>query len=139
MKPKDGSPPSVVQAADPEEPLLIEEEDPGALVELARTSLDPESGDKFSKDVKPFKPPAASSAAASQEQESEEEKHWIEIELVDEDGEPVPGERYEVELPDGSVAGGSLDQNGKARIEGFDPGQCKVTFPDLDKETWEPE
>ena len=43
----------------------------------------------------------------------------------------------EIELPDGSVASGSLDPKGFARIEGIEPGQCKISFPDLDKDAWE--
>jgi type VI secretion system secreted protein VgrG len=62
---------------------------------------------------------------------------FVEIELVDEDGKPVPGERYRITLPDGRVAEGSLDGKGKARVEGIDPGSCKVTFPRLDKDAWE--
>jgi type VI secretion system secreted protein VgrG len=70
--------------------------------------------------------------------QNQQKTHWIEIELVDEDGKPVPGETYAITLPDGSVASGSLDEKGKARVEGIDPGTCKVTFPNLDKEAWEP-
>jgi len=29
------------------------------------------------------------------------------------------------------------DENGVGRVEGFDPGSCQVSFPDLDKEAWE--
>jgi type VI secretion system secreted protein VgrG len=51
----------------------------------------------------------------------------------------VPGEEYQVTLPDGStVASGTLDEKGKARVEGIDPGSCKVTFPNLDKDAWKP-
>ena len=66
-------------------------------------------------------------------------KTWIEIELVDEADAPVPGMAYRVELPDGSVSEGVLDDKGLARIEGFvkGSGQCKVTFPSLDKEAWD--
>jgi len=71
--------------------------------------------------------------------ENKEKKSWIEIELVDEAGQPVPGERYVVILPDGTtVAEGTLDEKGFARVEGIDPGTCKVSFPDLDKDAWEP-
>jgi hypothetical protein len=62
---------------------------------------------------------------------------WIEIELVDEENQPVPGEKYRIDLPDGSVVEGNLDSKGKARREGIKPGTCKVTFPNLDKEAWE--
>ena len=54
----------------------------------------------------------------------------IEIELLGEDDRPVVGERYRLELDDGST--------GCVRLEGIDPGRCKVTFPDLDPEAWEP-
>jgi hypothetical protein len=61
---------------------------------------------------------------------------WIEIHLVDEDGKPVPGERYRVITPDRLVREGNLDAEGKARIEGLRPGTCQVTFPYLDGEEW---
>ncbi len=72
------------------------------------------------------------------DEEEKEKKSWIEIELVDEEGNPVPGERYKVILPDGqTVAEGTLDEKGFARISGIDPGTCKITFPNLDKDAWE--
>lgn len=61
---------------------------------------------------------------------------WLTIELVGEDDMPVPGERYRVELPDGSVREGSLDRDGLARLANLDPGQCVVTFPALDADAW---
>jgi type VI secretion system secreted protein VgrG len=67
-----------------------------------------------------------------------EKTSWIEIELLDEDDNPVPGERYMIKLPDGTtIASGTLDENGFARVDGIDPGTCQVTFPDIDKEAWE--
>jgi type VI secretion system secreted protein VgrG len=51
---------------------------------------------------------------------------------------PVPGLKYRVTLPDDTVAAGTLDDKGFARIEGIPAGRCKITFPDLDKEAWEP-
>ncbi len=71
--------------------------------------------------------------------EEEKKKSWIEIELVDEEDNPVPGERYRITLPDGkTLAEGRLDDKGFARVDGIDPGTCQITFPDLDKEAWEP-
>ena len=67
-----------------------------------------------------------------------EERSWIEIELVDEDDQPVTGERYRITLPDGTtVAQGTTGSDGVARVSGIDPGTCKITFPDLDKDAWE--
>lgn len=67
-----------------------------------------------------------------------EEKTWVAIGLVTDDDppRPVPSKRYRIELPDGSVIEGSLDGNGLARITGIDPGDCKVSFPDLDAKDW---
>ncbi len=77
--------------------------------------------------------------AEKEEEPAAEEEHWLEIELVDDEGNPVPGELYVVELPDGSTVSGRLDGNGFARLEGIDPGTAKVSFPELDKELYEPE
>jgi len=88
----------------------------------------------------PAEPAMAASASPGEERHkaNEEKKSWIEIELVDEEDNPVPGERYKVTLPDGkTVAEGTLDEKGFARVEGIDPGTCKITFPNLDKDAWE--
>ena len=67
------------------------------------------------------------------------EKTYIEIKLEDTEGRPVAGEAYKVTLPDGqTVAEGTLDDKGFARIDGVDPGSCKVTFPNMDKTVWDP-
>ena len=72
-------------------------------------------------------------------EESKQKKSWIEIELVDEKNKPVPGEKYRITLPDGTVvAEGTLDTKGFARVDSIDPGTCKVTFPNLDKDAWKP-
>ena len=63
---------------------------------------------------------------------------WIEIELVGEDNQPRPGLRYRILLPDGSSSEGTLDDSGVARVDGIDSGNCVVSFPDLDKDAWEP-
>lgn len=65
-------------------------------------------------------------------------KTWVEIELVGMDGNPIPEERYRIELATGEVHEGVLDARGRARVDGIDPGTCKVTFPALDEEAWEP-
>lgn len=63
---------------------------------------------------------------------------WVGIALVTPDGKPVAGEPFAVELPDGRKVFGKLDNLGKARIEGVEPGSCKVTFPDRDATEWKP-
>jgi hypothetical protein len=84
---------------------------------------------------------SGSAASAADEsppphQPDPEKKGWIEVVLKDEEGVPQGGTRYRVTLPDGSVADGTLDAQGKARVEGFDPGSCRVTFPELDQKVW---
>ena len=67
---------------------------------------------------------------------SPDKKSWVEIALVDEQGNSVPGEQYRITLPDGSTVDGTLDAKGQARVEGIDPGNCKITFPNFDKDSW---
>ncbi len=63
---------------------------------------------------------------------------WIEIEMVGEDDQPIPGLAYELELPGGTVRKGQLGDDGRTRVEGFTgEGDVKVTFPDLDQDAWE--
>jgi hypothetical protein len=64
-------------------------------------------------------------------------KTWIEIQLLDETNQPVVGEWYRITLPNGAVRNGLTDSAGVGRIEGIDPGVCKITFPNLDKDAWE--
>lgn len=67
-----------------------------------------------------------------------QEVTWIEVRLVDMEGDPVPGERYRITMPDGDQREGKLDYRGRARVDNIDtPGECNVTFPDLDADAWE--
>ena len=43
--------------------------------------------------------------------------------------EGVPDEPYRVQLPDGSVVEGRLDEAGTAKVRCADPGECTVVFP----------
>jgi hypothetical protein len=64
-------------------------------------------------------------------------KTWVAIQLVGEDGKPMPGVHYRILLADGSAREGSLDGEGSARVDDIDPGTCMVTFPGLDQDAWE--
>ena len=68
----------------------------------------------------------------------EDEKTWLDITLVDEDGNPVPYENFQLTLPDGTVVEGDLDSIGNSKIEitGAVPGDYQISFPDLDTEGW---
>ena len=59
--------------------------------------------------------------------------------MLDHDDKPVSGESYSVTLPSGKVVTGWLDSDGWARVDFPAPaGECKVSFPKLDKSEWKP-
>ena len=118
MSPQSGSPGSLVKPAAPKEVKEADTAVPGDKEKY-------EGGDESKKEHKP--------------DESKDKTSWIELELVYEsNGKPVPGMAYEVTLADGeTIASGSTDEKGFARIEKIDPGSCQISFPDLDKDAWE--
>jgi hypothetical protein len=63
---------------------------------------------------------------------------WIEVQLVDQDQNPVPGEKYHIKLPDSSIMEGALDKDGKVRFDNITAGQAEITFPDIDAREWGP-
>ena len=69
---------------------------------------------------------------------NEDKKSWIALTLVDELGNPVAGQKYRVTLPDGhTLAEGTTDAEGNAKVSNIDPGSCKITFPNLDQDVWD--
>jgi hypothetical protein len=63
--------------------------------------------------------------------------YWLEIEMVGQDGSPIPYAEYRVVKPDGDAVRGYLDKNGWARLDGLDSSSdCKVSFPEFDKDAW---
>ncbi len=127
MSKKSGNAGSPVSPAAPDAAEDADIADPGKMAEIKAEQLEKKEGKYGSEQVKPHNPT----------EEEIEEKSWIEIEMVDEEDEPVPGEKYKITLPDDSVAQGTLDNKGFARVDGIDPGTCKITFPELDKDAWE--
>ena len=130
MGKKSGKACTSVEPIAPDTAEEADQADPGKTAEIKAQQRQTKSGKYGSEKVKPFKP-------SEEEQEQTEELSWIEIELFDEEDNPVPGEKYKVTLADGSVAEGTLDAKGFARLDGIPKGDCKVTFPDIDKEAWE--
>jgi type VI secretion system secreted protein VgrG len=114
------------EATDAEE---ADDADPGEIAEVKAKQKEQGTGKYGAAKSTPYKAPPPEEA---------EELTWIEIELIDEDDKPVPGERYQIEVADGRVIRGTLDNKGFARVEGLKPGDCKVTFLKLDKDAWEP-
>lgn len=70
--------------------------------------------------------------ALEEEPEEETSTAWVEFELVDAEGEPLAGVRYRLTLADGSTREGEVGASGVVRVEGIEPGECTVVFPELD-------
>ncbi|MEP1444682.1 MAG: hypothetical protein ABJK37_01035 [Paraglaciecola sp.] len=131
MKAKGGKKVTGVAPTTPVEAFEADVADPGKVAETKAKQVDTQKG-KYGSTVAP-----AHKAIENQTPEQQKENtSWIEIEMLDEEDAPVSGEKYEIELPDGSIAKGTLDGNGFARVDGVKPGECKVSFPELDKEAW---
>ena len=108
----------------------------GTLTESAAAASTASTAAAASSQTTPLQDEEAAQAASTADQV--EEKHYIEIELLDDEGKPVADEAWFVELPDGSTKSGRTDAKGFARIDGVDPGTAKVSFPNLDKDSYDP-
>ena len=130
MGKKSGKAGTPVLPAAPDKAEDADDADPGEVSTAKAEQIQTQSGKYGSKPVTPYKPPQT-------DEEEEQKQSWIEIELVDEEDNPVPGEKYRITLPDETVAEGTLDDKGFARVEGIEPGACQITFPELDGRSWD--
>lgn len=130
MNPKSGSAGNAVSPSAPKVAEKADDADPGEASKAKARELETRTGKYGSIFIKPHKP-------LPSDEDKEKKPHWIELVMTDEANQPVVGEAYRVTLPDETVAEGSLDEKGFARIDGIEPGSCKVTFPNLDKEAWD--
>jgi hypothetical protein len=122
-------PGSPVPPLDPEEAEIADNADPGSKAPTYKNQRSKIPKAKIPSFTKPTHKPKSP--------QNKDKKSWIEIHLVDDEGDPVAGERYRVTLPDGStLAEGTTDENGFARVDHIDPGTCKVTFPNIDGRAW---
>lgn len=140
MGKKSGKAPKAVPPAAPEKAEEAAEAKAGkagkAKAGKAGKSGEQKKSESKTKDMKAHK--EATTEEEKEEQQEEGKTSWIEIEMVGEDDEAIPGEKYRIILPDGETyAEGTLDEKGFARVEGFEKGTCKVCFPNIDKEAWE--
>ena len=126
--PKDGKAGTAVSPVEPKAAKEAVVADPGEAFAAEARESQKQPAQRGTTKVPAHKPTA---------EENKKKKSWLEIELNDQDGEPVAGEPYEVRLPDGTaIASGTLDEHGRARIENIDPGTGKVTFPRRDASVW---
>lgn len=121
--PKSGTAGNAVSPATPDPAVAADDAVAGSVDQAQGSGITKTAGTYGSVKVKPYK-------------NDPTKKSWIEIKLVGEDKKPIPGEPYSITLPDGSVASGTLDDKGFARIEGIDPGTCQITFPNRDTDAW---
>ena len=111
--------------------LVIRKEQMGALDDTLQEKSD--SADSSDSNKKSGVLIQSCSTTAKEEQPSTITA-WIELELLDEEGQPLADELYVLGLPDGTtVKDGELDQNGFARVDGIDPGTYVVIFPNIDE------
>ena len=76
--------------------------------------------------------------APRKEKKEDQKSAWIEIVLVDMDGNPMPGVKYRITPPGaGEPKEDFLDEYGRGGYQQIEQGTCKITFPDLDKDSWE--
>ena len=82
-------------------------------------------------------PPKGAAAAKKQAAQAQPaQTAWLELELVDDAGQPMAGLRYHVVTNDGQEVDGVLDNQGRARLSGIKPGNCTVSYPDLAPDAW---
>ena len=86
-----------------------------------------------------LEPEVAAAAAASADAPSPApapkevaEKTWFRCQLLDEDGEPMANEPYQLKDSSGAVREGKLDQDGCVYIPPIlPPGNCVISFPKM--------
>ncbi|HWA24632.1 MAG TPA: hypothetical protein VG734_03080 [Lacunisphaera sp.] len=137
MNKKSGKAGTLVAPTAPKAAHEADEADVGAMAKIKAEQIKNKVGKFGTQKFKAFKAAAAKAVGSEEKKEEQKKLSWIEIELVGEDKKPISGERYRITLPDNSVAEGTLDEKGLARIEGFEKGNCKISFPDLDQDAWE--
>jgi len=129
MRAKSGKIIEGVRAISPEPVLPADEADPSKTAKAKAKQIQQQKGKYGETKTPPFKPCTNNDA---KDDTPEEPTSFVGIALVDENGKPVIGQKYTVELPDGSMSKGTLDADGTAKVEGFKEGICKIHFPDIE-------
>ena len=127
-----GMPGTLVPPLDPDEAEIADNADPGSKSPTYKNQRAQIPHPKIPTYTKPSHKPDSP--------QNQNKTSWIEINLVDDEGDPVAGERYRVTLTDGTtIAEGTTDEKGFAKVTNIDPGSCKITFPNIDGRAWKPE
>lgn len=134
--PMPGMPGTLVPPSSPMEADIADNADPGSKAPSYKSQRRAMTKQQQAAFNAPSYKPKPKSSQGSQP-EDKKKQSWVEIKLKDEQGNAVPGEKYRITLPDGStLAEGTLDENGYAKVDGIDPGNCKITFPNRDGRSW---
>ncbi len=62
--------------------------------------------------------------------------HWVTIELVDEAGNPVAAEPYQIEAGNGEIRRAETGTDGRATEQELADGNCQVSFPERARNAW---
>jgi hypothetical protein len=65
-----------------------------------------------------------------------EETHWIEFQIVRDDGKPAPNVDYEIKTSTGEVLKGTTDKRGLVSFEGIKAGTWEFSLPGHDDAEW---
>ena len=136
--PKSGNAPNAVSPAAPKDATEADKADPGDVTKAKGAGGQSAAGAAGGAGGAGGGGAGAAKPHNPTEEDKKTKKSWIEIVLVDMENRPVPGEPYKITLPDNSIAEGTLDEKGFARVEAFDAGNCKITFPNRDQTVWSP-
>lgn len=109
------------------------------LIEVLRRELDEQHGTLviLEEPALLMHPPFIEKDEEPEIAEEPEENHWIDIRLVDEEGEPVPGVEFEIKLPDGRKRRGVTNAHGVVYFSGLEAGECEFSFIGLDQDAWD--
>jgi hypothetical protein len=62
---------------------------------------------------------------------------YVSFHVIDQDGDPLPGVRYEIALPDGTSQTGTTDDAGGVFLSNVAAGACQLSLPDLPDDSWD--
>ena len=77
------------------------------------------------------------SAPPRKQRKAEPDNPTLEIHVADLDGKAQEGLVFEIKKPDGGMAKGKLDKDGRGVAKSTKPGTFTVTFPELDGGDWD--